>query len=34
VIDGKALGEISQKHFNALRWLSTAPPWLPLPSLL
>jgi uncharacterized protein (DUF1919 family) len=34
VIDGESLGQISYRHFNTLRWLSTRPGWLRLPSLL
>ena len=34
VIDGLALGEVSGHYFNALRWLSTWPRWVALPSLL
>lgn len=34
VIDGLALANISRHHANVLRWISTRPRWLPLPSLL
>lgn len=34
VVDGQTLGRISRRYFNTLRWVSTAPTWLPLPSLL
>jgi hypothetical protein len=33
-IDGVSLGKVSYRYFNTLRWLSTRPPWLGLPSLL
>lgn len=34
VLDGLSLAQISRDYFNTLRWLSTRPAWLPLPSLL
>lgn len=34
VVDSVALARISRRYFNALRWLSARPKWLPLPSLL
>ena len=34
VRDGVALARISRRHFNTLRWLSTRPAQIPLPSLL
>jgi hypothetical protein len=34
VLDGLALATVSRRSFNALRWVSTLPAWLPLPSLL
>jgi uncharacterized protein (DUF1919 family) len=34
VLDGLALAAVSRRSFNALRWVSTLPAWLPLPSLL
>jgi uncharacterized protein (DUF1919 family) len=34
VSDGQALSRISRHHFNALRWVSARPSWVPLPSLL
>ncbi len=34
VSDGIALARMSRRYFNTLRWLSTRPAWLPLPSLL
>lgn len=34
VVDGVALAVRSSRYFNTLRWISTAPRWLPLPSLL
>lgn len=34
VIDGARLGRKSKKFFNAMRWLSTRPSYVPLPSLL
>ena len=34
VLDGVSLARVSRYYFNALRWLSTRPGWLPLPSLL
>jgi uncharacterized protein (DUF1919 family) len=34
VIDGASLGQSSYRYFNTLRWLSTRPTWLRLPSLL
>ena len=34
VIDGLSLGLVSHRYFNALRWISTRPGWMPLPSLI
>lgn len=34
VRDGVALARISRRHFNTLRWISTRPVQIPLPSLL
>ena len=34
VIDGLSLGQVSRKYFNALRWISSRPRWMPLPSLV
>ena len=33
-LDGVSLARVSRHYFNTLRWLSTRPAWLPLPSLL
>jgi uncharacterized protein (DUF1919 family) len=33
-VDGVVLGEVSYQYFNTLRWLSTRPAWVRLPSLL
>ena len=32
--DGVSLGRISGRYFNALRWVSALPSWIPLPSLV
>ena len=34
VLDGVSLARVSRYYFNTLRWLSTRPGWLPIPSLL
>jgi uncharacterized protein (DUF1919 family) len=34
VLDGQTLSRISRRHFNALRWISRRPSWIPIPSLL
>jgi uncharacterized protein (DUF1919 family) len=34
VVDGEKLSRISRRHFNALRWVSTRPSWVPIPSLI
>lgn len=34
VLDGLALSSVSRKVFNATRWLSSRPPWVPLPSII
>jgi uncharacterized protein (DUF1919 family) len=34
VCDGMTLSRSSNRHFNALRWVSTRSVWIPLPSLL
>ena len=31
---GVSLAAISRRYFNTLRWISTLPPWAPLPSLI
>jgi len=33
-LDGVSLARVSRHYFNTLRWLSTRPAWLPLPSLM
>ncbi len=34
VVDGVTLSRISRRYFNTLRWISTLPVFIPLPSLL
>lgn len=34
IVDGYVLGRISKRYFNTLRWISTRPDYLPLPSLI
>jgi uncharacterized protein (DUF1919 family) len=34
VVDGFTLSRLSRRHFNTLRWISTLPRWVHMPSLL